>query len=124
MFGIDGAPEAAERKSEVLPAAANIKPGSLQQWLDQLVATFSCTFMTKDELTSPISVADKHEVTEASAALSDDSDFTGINERRLLRKIDFRIVPWLSLLYLLNSLDRSNIGNSRVRSSRFIHDMD
>ena len=37
-----------------------------------------------------------------------------INERKLLRKIDLRIIPWLSLLYLLNFLDRATIGNAKV----------
>ncbi|TFK66245.1 MFS general substrate transporter [Pluteus cervinus] len=34
--------------------------------------------------------------------------------RRVLRKMDLRILPLVSLLYLLSFLDRSNIGNARV----------
>ncbi|KAG2003105.1 high-affinity nicotinic acid transporter [Coprinopsis cinerea AmutBmut pab1-1] len=34
--------------------------------------------------------------------------------RRLLRKLDINIVPFLSLLYLLSFLDRTNIGNARL----------
>lgn len=37
-----------------------------------------------------------------------------IDEKRLLRKIDFTLIPWLSLLYLLCFLDRVGIGNARV----------
>ncbi|GAA5803310.1 hypothetical protein HPULCUR_008789 [Helicostylum pulchrum] len=37
-----------------------------------------------------------------------------VTERRLLRKLDFRLIPWLSVLYLLLSLDRNNIGNARL----------
>ncbi|KAF2098646.1 major facilitator superfamily transporter, partial [Rhizodiscina lignyota] len=33
---------------------------------------------------------------------------------RLLRKIDWTLIPFLSLLYLLSFLDRSNIGNARL----------
>ncbi|KAH6909283.1 high-affinity nicotinic acid transporter [Coprinopsis sp. MPI-PUGE-AT-0042] len=33
---------------------------------------------------------------------------------RLLRKMDWAIVPFLALLYLLSFLDRSNIGNARL----------
>ena len=40
-----------------------------------------------------------------------------IDERRLIRKIDIFVIPWLALLYLLNFLDRSNIGNARVSCS-------
>ena len=29
-----------------------------------------------------------------------------INDKALIRKIDYRLVPWLSLLYLLSFLDR------------------
>ncbi|KAF4126519.1 Major Facilitator Superfamily [Geosmithia morbida] len=35
-------------------------------------------------------------------------------ERKLLWKLDLRLIPWLSLLYLLCFLDRSNIGNAKV----------
>lgn len=33
---------------------------------------------------------------------------TSINEKALLRKLDFRLLPPLTLLYLLSFLDRSN----------------
>jgi hypothetical protein len=32
----------------------------------------------------------------------------GINEKRLLRKLDYKLLPGLTLLYLLSFLDRSN----------------
>jgi len=34
--------------------------------------------------------------------------------RRLVRKIDMRLLPFLALLYLLSFLDRTNIGNARL----------
>lgn len=37
-------------------------------------------------------------------------DITGVDERKLLRKIDIALIPWLSLLYLLSFLDRTSIG--------------
>lgn len=39
---------------------------------------------------------------------------TGINEKKLLRKLDLKLLPPLSLLYLLSFLDRSNVGNARI----------
>jgi hypothetical protein len=36
-------------------------------------------------------------------------------ERRLLWKLDFRLIPWLSLLYHLSFLDRTNIGNAKLQ---------
>ena len=38
----------------------------------------------------------------------------GVDEAKLLRKIDMRLIPWLSFLYLLSFLDRSAIGNARL----------
>ena len=41
-------------------------------------------------------------------------DTTAIDPYKLKRKIDFRLLPWLALLYLMNFLDRGSIGNARV----------
>ena len=41
-------------------------------------------------------------------------DTSAIDPHKLKRKIDFRLLPWLTLLYLMNSLDRGSIGNARV----------
>lgn len=35
-------------------------------------------------------------------------------EKRLLRKIDRTLLPFLALLYLLSFLDRANIGNAKL----------
>ena len=37
-----------------------------------------------------------------------------VNVKKLLRKMDCWLLPWLSFLYLLSFLDRSSIGNARV----------
>jgi hypothetical protein len=34
--------------------------------------------------------------------------------RRTLRKLDFILLPFLCTLFLLNSLDKSNIGNAET----------
>lgn len=36
-------------------------------------------------------------------------------EKNLIWKLDMRLVPWLSLLYLLSFLDRTNIGNAKIQ---------
>jgi hypothetical protein len=41
-------------------------------------------------------------------------DTSAIDPYKLKRKIDFRLLPWLALLYLMNYLDRGSIGNARV----------
>ncbi|KAH9019978.1 MFS general substrate transporter [Lactarius pseudohatsudake] len=43
-----------------------------------------------------------------------DVDISAVDPRKLKRKIDFRLVPWLALLYLMNFLDRGSIGNARL----------
>ncbi|RSH92491.1 hypothetical protein EHS25_008907 [Saitozyma podzolica] len=39
---------------------------------------------------------------------------TGAPHRKLMRKLDFRLLPSLSLLYLLASLDKANAGNAKL----------
>ncbi|KAF9886341.1 hypothetical protein FE257_011600 [Aspergillus nanangensis] len=36
------------------------------------------------------------------------------DRRKIIRKIDVRLVPMLALLYLLSHLDRANIGNAKI----------
>lgn len=36
------------------------------------------------------------------------------NHRALLRKLDYHILPWITMLFLLSFLDRANIGNARL----------
>lgn len=43
-----------------------------------------------------------------------DVDTSNVDERRLIRRIDWHVVPWLAVLYLLNFLDRGSIGNAKV----------
>ena len=40
--------------------------------------------------------------------------FDNAETRKILRKVDWRVLPILSFLYLLAFLDRSNLGNARV----------
>ncbi|KAL1928018.1 hypothetical protein VTP01DRAFT_3423 [Rhizomucor pusillus] len=44
----------------------------------------------------------------------DDEQNVRVLEKRLVRKIDLRFIPWVSLIYLLLSLDRNNIGNAKL----------
>ena len=40
-----------------------------------------------------------------------DVDTSGVDERKLIKKIDMALIPWLSLLYLLSFLDRQVSGS-------------
>jgi MFS transporter, ACS family, DAL5 transporter family protein len=44
----------------------------------------------------------------------DDVDISSVDERAVLRKMDLRLMPMLTLLYLLSFLDRGNIGNAKI----------
>ncbi|TQN70360.1 putative transporter, partial [Colletotrichum shisoi] len=44
----------------------------------------------------------------------DRSGFDQAATKRLIRKIDWTLIPFLALLYLLSFLDRTNIGNARL----------
>ncbi|KAF2202887.1 MFS transporter [Delitschia confertaspora ATCC 74209] len=39
---------------------------------------------------------------------------SSVNEKALLRKLDLRLLPAVSILYLLSFLDRSNVANARL----------
>lgn len=45
---------------------------------------------------------------DEKAASPTTSNVTNINEKALLRKLDYRLLPPLTILYLLSFLDRSN----------------
>lgn len=44
-----------------------------------------------------------------------EADFSGIDEKKTLRKMDVRLIPALAVLYLLAFLDRGNIGNAKIQ---------
>ncbi|KFY08685.1 hypothetical protein V492_06007 [Pseudogymnoascus sp. VKM F-4246] len=50
----------------------------------------------------------------ATTSSSSISDTEGINEKAILRKLDYKLLPPLTLLYLLSFLDRSNVGNAKL----------
>ncbi|XXG95234.1 hypothetical protein Hte_001494 [Hypoxylon texense] len=56
------------------------------------------------------------EIAGGGSAGASDSETAGpvINENALLRKLDFRLLPAVGVLYLLSFLDRSNVGNARI----------
>lgn len=72
---------------------------------------------------SPQSLSDKEHVSQiedggkqapSQAVFNADVDVSGVDERKLMRKVDSRTVPWLAFLYLLAFLDRTSIGNAKV----------
>lgn len=43
------------------------------------------------------------------------SKFDTKRQKKLLRKIDWRLLPILSLFYLISFMDRANIGNAKLQ---------
>ncbi|GJE84711.1 MFS general substrate transporter [Phanerochaete sordida] len=68
---------------------------------------------SRKELT-PSPVTDDEKQDYAVEHIDYRTRFPAINERKLLRKIDFRLVPVLCILYLLAFLDRVNISNAAL----------
>jgi hypothetical protein len=46
----------------------------------------------------------------SSTVYNPEVDVSGVDERKLLRKVDLYLIPWLSFIYLLSFLDRTSIG--------------
>lgn len=69
-------------------------------------------------------VADSEHIERANTAVLDEELYdpdAGLSEeerakidKKLLRRLDFKLVPWLALLYLMSFLDRTNIGNAKL----------
>ncbi|KAI2471606.1 DNA-repair protein rad2 [Annulohypoxylon bovei var. microspora] len=57
----------------------------------------------------------KIQVQDADAEIATDPTF-GVDEKKLLRKLDLHIIPLVMLLYTFSFLDRVNIGNARLYS--------
>jgi len=73
-----------------------------------------------DEKTSHSDVQPYKNTSVGYGALPDDPD-AGLSEeeraaidKKLLWKLDKKLIPWLSFLYLISFLDRTNIGNAKL----------
>ncbi|KAJ5749011.1 uncharacterized protein N7511_010707 [Penicillium nucicola] len=56
----------------------------------------------------------KEQIADAESGSLGPVVFEGVNENAVLRKMDLRLIPMLSALYLLAFLDRGNIGNAKI----------
>lgn len=74
-------------------------------------STMSSAEEKKDESPSRVHIAD---VEKVSTAWNEPIDIPPELDKRITRKLDIRIMPWLFGLWLLAFIDRSNIGNARI----------
>ncbi|KAJ7759161.1 MFS general substrate transporter [Mycena metata] len=61
-----------------------------------------------------VRVSDSATSTHTPPLYNADVDTSGVDERKLIRKLDMALIPWLSFLYLLSFLDRTSIGNAKL----------
>ncbi|POY74243.1 hypothetical protein BMF94_2681 [Rhodotorula taiwanensis] len=57
---------------------------------------------------------EREHIDYSSGAVAEVPTLTPAEEKRLVRKIDYKLVPFLSLLYLLSFLDRVNISQAKL----------
>lgn len=57
---------------------------------------------------------DNVEMVESGSTSSQEFGYDAKATSKLIRKIDWVLLPFLALLYLLSFLDRTNIGNARL----------
>lgn len=67
--------------------------------------------MAEDKHDAEHALSDSDTTTDEQQVLAQTSE---AEEKRLLRKLDLRLLPAVSILYLLSFLDRSNVANARI----------
>jgi hypothetical protein len=82
--------------------------------------------MTEKPLTEPKlaeEIRQRPTPPESAAPQLDEPSLDADTERRLLRKLDWRIVPWIFILYFLSVEDRVNVGFSLTMNKQQGHDL-
>src|SRR5579859_1499026 len=71
---------------------------------------------TNSEITHVNTTTNSHEkkLERAQSQLHQLETFPKDLERRVRRKLDWNIIPLVTVLYMLSVLDRSNVGNARI----------
>nr|GAT46680.1 high-affinity nicotinic acid transporter [Mycena chlorophos] len=69
---------------------------------------------TKEDTKESVPASVDNSTSVAPQVYHAEVDTEGVDERKLVRKIDLTLIPWLSLLYLLSFLDRTSIGNAKL----------
>ncbi|OQV05003.1 hypothetical protein CLAIMM_09807 [Cladophialophora immunda] len=78
------------------------------------------TFVRRKNRVGPVIDVQKEQTLHAEvvekdlAALEANADIDPAELKKVLRRVDFRVLPVLTFIYLMSYLDRGNIGNTRV----------
>lgn len=73
----------------------------------------------RQEMEQKESTSDLGSKEHITVAYNPNVDVSGVDEAKLIRRVDWQLLPWLSFLYLLSFLDRTSIGNAKVISITF-----
>lgn len=76
------------------------------------MATINASPSTTVEKPSAADLKEYLDPEDPDAGLSDEE--REAIDRALVRKLDWKLIPWLCLLYLVSFLDRTNIGNAKI----------
>ncbi|KAI0820751.1 MFS general substrate transporter [Trametes gibbosa] len=101
-------PEKVSPAAETLPAAGNSSPPSTYSASDEKGRT------SEVERIEGAGAGGGAAGTQETPLYNAHIDVSEVDERKLIRKIDLYLVPWLSFLYLLSFLDRTSIGNAKL----------
>lgn len=86
-------------------------------WLtiEQLGKSFFVCIAMEEKTAKSLNPPELPEVVNSRQVYDDDSiDFDPKEQARILRKVDFYLLPIITLLYLMSFLDRSSIGNAKI----------
>lgn len=70
------------------------------------------SFASHDEKVDPLSTATN--VEHANVVLTPEEEHALAKDKKLVRKIDYMVMPWICLLYALSFIDRSNISIAKI----------
>lgn len=62
---------------------------------------------------NPSGIPDHHQELAQQLAAMSPEEYLAF-EKKVLKKMDWNIIPWITLLYLLSFLDRVNVGAARL----------
>lgn len=95
-----------------------------QPWDSWTALSTAATIMGSDPEKKGHQAADYQEQVEALRQQQEDDTFvypSAAEERKVIRKLDWRLLPLVFVLYSLAVLDRSNLGNARLAGSKLIY---
>lgn len=87
----------------------NRKCSAVNMSLNTGIKVTSATHHIEGDVKDPLGIQIDHAVDEENQPQYDDKE-----TKKILRKVDYRLMPILTYLYLVSYIDRGNVGNARV----------